>query len=119
MTKSSNPTAPPMHIPKSQLLVLATAAVADRGLNYGSPEDNFARIARRWNAHLANAHGVELTLRPVDVAIMCADLKLARLENQPNHLDSWVDLAGYAACGANIECEERPAADKPHKEPES
>jgi hypothetical protein len=33
---------------------------------------------------------------------MCADLKLARLENQPDHMDSWVDLAGYAACGAEI-----------------
>jgi Domain of unknown function (DUF6378) len=32
----------------------------------------------------------------------CADLKLARLENQPDHMDSWVDLAGYAACDAEI-----------------
>ncbi|MFN7882545.1 MAG: DUF6378 domain-containing protein [bacterium] len=25
---------------------------------------------------------------------------MARLKNSPNHRDSWVDLAGYAACGA-------------------
>jgi hypothetical protein len=39
------------------------------------------------------------------VAIMCADLKLARFEHQPDHADSWVDLAGYAACGAEIAVE--------------
>lgn len=29
--------------------------------------------------------------------------KIARLENDPHHHDSWVALAGYAACGAEIE----------------
>jgi hypothetical protein len=33
-------------------------------------------------------------------------MKVARLSNQSNHLDSWTDVAGYAACGANICCEE-------------
>jgi hypothetical protein len=31
---------------------------------------------------------------------MLALLKIARLKNSPNHRDSWVDIAGYAACGA-------------------
>jgi hypothetical protein len=35
-----------------------------------------------------------------DVAAMLALLKIARLQQSPNHRDSWVDLAGYAACGA-------------------
>lgn len=90
------------------MLELATAAVADRGLNYGRPEDNFQRIANRWNAHIRNVWGDlgQPALDPADVAIMMGDIKLARLENQPAHLDSWVDLAGYAACGANITCKE-------------
>ena len=96
-------------IPKAKLLELATAAVADRGLNYGAPESNFQRIAERWNAHLLNTWGPLgfPKLTPTDVAIMEIDMKLARLENQPVHLDSWVDVAGYAACGANINCEDR------------
>ena len=94
-------------ISKQAVLDLAIVAVADRGLNYGKPEDNFARIAVRWRAHIKNRFNIDLTgLDGVSVAIMCADLKLARLENSPGHLDSWTDLAGYAACGANIACEE-------------
>ena len=89
---------------KRDILDLATKAVADRGLNYGAPEDNFARIATLWNAHLVNrsARGVLEHLDPTDVALMCALLKIARLQHQPDHLDSWVDLAGYAACGGEI-----------------
>jgi len=91
-----------MSVTKHQLLNLAKEATADRGLNYGRPEDNFERIARRWRVHLNNRFGVDVPLDGTSVAVMCADLKLARLENQPDHLDSWVDLAGYSACGAEI-----------------
>lgn len=93
-------------ITKHALLDLAKSAVADRGLNYGKPEDNFRRIAERWRVHILNRYGISISFDGIDVTIMCADLKLARLENQPDHLDSWVDIAGYAACGANIACEE-------------
>ncbi len=74
----------------------------DRNSSYGRPEDNFARIARRWNVFVKNKYDIELNLQPVDVAMMMADMKLARLENSPSHEDSWTDLAGYAACGAGI-----------------
>ena len=91
---------------KKELLEMAMKAVGDRGLNYGAVEDNFERIARLWNVHLINAGIVrdpsEALLSPADVAMMCALLKVARLQNMSNHLDSWVDLAGYAACGAEI-----------------
>lgn len=42
--------------------------------------------------------GTEIT--PVNVAAMMALLKIARTKANPAYLDSWVDLAGYAACGA-------------------
>jgi hypothetical protein len=29
-------------------------------------------------------------------------LKIARLRANPTHRDSWVDLAGYAACGYEV-----------------
>ena len=93
-------------IAKADMLDRAKEAVADRGLNYGAPENNFTRIAFRWQAHVANRYGESPHFDATDVAIMMTDVKLARLENQPNHLDSWIDVAGYAACGANIECDE-------------
>ena len=88
--------------------------MADRGLNYGNPENNFRRIALLWNAWLEARYGrlyvydlsEQVTLDEIDVAQMNSFIKDGRLANQPNHLDSWVDKAGYAACGANIACED-------------
>ncbi len=87
---------------KRETLEAAIKAVADRGLNYGKPEDNFNRIAARWQVHILNRYNIKLPLDAGDVAMMMADMKLARLENQPDHNDSWIDLAGYAACGADL-----------------
>jgi len=95
------------NISKAKLLDLAKQAVVDRGLNYGKPEDNFRRIARRWQVHFLNRYGIFIQFDSTDVAIMCVDLKLARLDNNADHLDSWIDVAGYAACGANINCAPR------------
>lgn len=96
---------------KQDVLDAAGAAVADRGLNYGKPEANFQRIANLWNAHLSNrfaeGYGGDTTvmlptLTPVDIAMMMALMKLARTQHMPSHMDSWIDLAGYAACGGEI-----------------
>lgn len=93
---------------RADVLSAAGKAVADRGLNYGQPEDNFERIARRWNVHLQNRGTRALT--GADVAVMMVDVKLARLENDPTHADSWIDIAGYAACGS--ECAGERADDR-------
>jgi hypothetical protein len=87
---------------KHDVLDMAKAAVGDRGLNYGRPEANFDRIAARWRVHISNRFGVNIAIDGASVAIMMGDVKTARLENDPSHLDSWVDLAGYAACGGEI-----------------
>lgn len=84
---------------KAAVLDLAKATVQDRGDNYGTVETNFGRIARRWSLHVYNRYGVSLDLDAKDVAMMMVDLKLARLEHTPTHDDSWIDVAGYAACG--------------------
>lgn len=67
-----------------------------RQKNYGTPEDNFQRIANFWTDYT----GIEIT--PGDVAVMMILMKAARLMNDPSHMDSWVDIAGYAACGGEI-----------------
>lgn len=89
-------------VSKADVLHKALDAVADRGLSYGAPEDNFVRIARYWNAHLKNRYGSDLELDAIDVALMCGQIKDARIDNMPTHADSWVDKAGYAACGGAI-----------------
>jgi hypothetical protein len=72
---------------------------------YGTPENNFLAIARHWNMHLANRgiikEGGEC-LHEGDVALLLIYLKGARLSFNPSHLDSWCDIAGYGACGAEV-----------------
>lgn len=77
-----------------ELLRAAEATVADRGEQYGSVWDNHERIAIIWTALIG------IQIEPEHVAMMMAGVKLARLAATPDHQDSWVDLAGYAATGS-------------------
>ena len=70
------------------------AVLTDRAREYGHPEDNFGLIAALWSRY------TERDISSADVAAMMILLKLARIEGNPRHADSWVDIAGYAACGA-------------------
>lgn len=68
----------------------------ERENEYGSPENNFKFIADLWTAY----RGIKFTAQ--DVAMMMALLKIARIRTGTGTDDSFVDLAGYAACGAEI-----------------
>ena len=76
-----------------------------REQDYSTPEDNFKAIAELWEAYLNKActRGVNVRVEAKDVAAMMALLKIARIAAGGGKADSWIDLAGYAACGA--ECE--------------
>lgn len=78
----------------------------EREQDYGSPEDNFRTIANLWAAYLQAKPDPD-DIMPADVAAMMALLKIARISNSPAKEDNWVDLAGYAACGAEIETARR------------
>ena len=67
-----------------------------REQDYGHPEDNFVRIANLWTSYKL----VQFT--PIDVAMMMALLKIARIQSGTGTDDSFIDLAGYAACGGEI-----------------
>ena len=67
--------------------------------DYGSPEDNFALIARLWNTYMGDC-----VVDAHDVASMMALLKIARIKTGRPKVDNYVDLAGYAACAAEIRC---------------
>ena len=68
----------------------------DRQATHGKPEDSFANIANLWSAYL------DKTISTQQVAVMMALLKIARTKNNPNHLDNFIDLAGYAALGGEL-----------------
>ena len=96
---------------RREILEKASACVCgDRDEQYGRPEDSFGLIARLWNDYL---QGAEKNGGPVrtdiisvrDVAAMLALLKIARIRGGKKHADNWIDLAGYAACGGEIEGE--------------
>lgn len=73
----------------------------DRRGAYGAPEDNFERIARFWTAYFQNTgRGIEVSAQ--DVSPMMRLLKEARLCENPTHLDSHIDLVGYALTGAEV-----------------
>ena len=76
----------------AMLLQHAAGVIEHREGIYGPPQELFAHIARRWSLVL----GIEVS--PAQVALCLIDLKLARLSRDPTHLDSIVDVAGYAAC---------------------
>ena len=76
----------------AMVLQHAAGVVESRRDHYGEPEALFAQIAARWSLVLG------ITVTPAQVALCLIDLKLARLTHDPSHLDSIVDVAGYAAC---------------------
>lgn len=69
----------------------------DRQKNYGSPYVNHKRIADLWSVYLEN----EIT--PSQVALCLCLVKIARLIETPDHEDSFVDLAAYAAIAGEIQ----------------
>lgn len=100
----TNPEAPKSTVREAVLAKAKAAVCGERDEQYGTPEDNFETIAEYWSLYL----GCEIDA--LDVANMMILLKLARLGSGAPTLDSFVDIAGYAACGAEIaDKENRPS----------
>jgi len=79
------------------LQAAAKAVCSDRNQQYGEPEDNFKAIARLWSAYL----GIHIS--PLMAAAMMILFKVGRIETSPSPTDdTFVDIAGYAACGGEI-----------------
>jgi hypothetical protein len=73
------------------MLKQAATVIANRRQTYGDPAASMTAVAQRWSITLGQP------ITPTQVALCLIDLKLARLAHQPDHLDSMVDIAGYAA----------------------
>jgi hypothetical protein len=78
------------------LLEHAAGLVNRRRREYGEPVDLFEQIAQRWSLTLG------MKVSPAQVIACLVDLKVARLADDPRHFDSITDIAGYAACLADV-----------------
>lgn len=77
----------------------------DRDQDYGSPENSFAVIGKLWGIYLEEKclRDGRITILPEDTAALMCLFKTARVATGHGKADNWVDLAGYAACGGEIE----------------
>lgn len=80
----------------------------DRDEQYGTPESSFKKIASYWSEYLNCAIDAK------DVAIMMILFKVARLceSNKGMHSDTWIDIAGYAACGGEVSTRKKDKNDR-------
>jgi hypothetical protein len=78
------------------LLDETSEIIRERGLVYGSPSINHLRIAKLWSVYLERA------IEPEQVAVCMALVKIARLVETGDHLDSYKDAAAYLAIAAEI-----------------
>lgn len=94
--------------PETRRVILQAAercVCGDRDQDYGGPEDSFALIARLWEPIIKArcvGPGADVCVDAVTVALCMAELKIARAATNETRMDSWVDLAGYAACGGEL-----------------
>lgn len=89
---------------RSEVLEKANVCVnGDRESDYGSPENNFKTIAELWSSYISASQSFRIDLEPKDAAAMLALLKIARIASGKKKDDNWIDLAGYAACGGEIQ----------------
>ena len=92
---------------REEILTAARQCVCgDREQDYGSPEKSFDMIADLWGPYLRQkcvSAGACVSLTASDVGAMMCLFKLARIATGHGKADNWVDLAGYAACGGELE----------------
>lgn len=88
--------APPVAARDSVIARAQSLISTERSEEYGDAQLSFERISDIWSTIL----GVRVTEK--QVALMMAGLKIARLAYDPDNQDSWVDVIGYAALGAEV-----------------
>lgn len=86
---------------REQMLEEVAGLVAgERNQEYGEPLDNMDRTAKMLSAYLSGRQGSSLSA--ADVAAFGIILKLGRLAHKRHSMDSWKDIAGYAAIGYEV-----------------
>lgn len=70
--------------------------VGKRDQDYGSPGANFLMASRMLSAYLG------WDIKPEQIAVILMIIKICRIKASPSKPDNWLDIAGYAACGAEV-----------------
>lgn len=78
----------------------------DRKAQYGSAEDSFAVIGDLWSVYLRAkciGAGADVTVLPEDVCNLMVLFKMGRAATaMVQKIDTYVDMAGYAACAGGM-----------------
>lgn len=92
---------------REEILAAAKQCVCgDRDQDYGSPETSFNTIAELWEPYIREkcvSQDADVCITGADVAAMMGLFKIARIATGHGKADNWIDLAGYAACGGELE----------------
>lgn len=91
-----------MQTARHTLETAANAVCGDRNADYGPPTEDFRTQAEMFSSYLSRTNGQPVVVTTSDIAALMCIVKLARQAHTPK-ADNWIDLAGYAACGA--ECD--------------
>ena len=94
------------------LLQAIRCVCGDRDQDYGSPEHSLSAIGRFWSDYIRSKYGAEVPLTGADASAMMVLFKMARVATGHGKADNWIDAAGYAACGGELESGGRAAAQK-------
>ena len=84
----------------SEVLLSATDVIGQRGAVYGSPRVNHQRISARLTQLL------EMPIRDWQACLMMVEVKLSRIQETPNHVDSFIDSCAYLALACELLTEE-------------
>ena len=84
----------------SEVLLSATDVIGNRGRVYGHPRINQGRIALRLQQLL------EVPIADYQACLAMVEIKLARLQETPDHIDSYIDACAYLALACELITEE-------------
>ena len=91
--------AQPKQRTRVNLLSEASALVdGDREEEHGDFQSNAEMIAAYWNTHLQ----IIDFIKPTDIPVMMALLKIARSHQKPERTDNYRDAAGYIALAGEL-----------------
>lgn len=83
----------------SEILLSATDIIGERGRVYGHPRVNQTRIAMRLQQML------EVPVTDYQACLAMVEVKLARLQETPDHIDSIIDACAYLALAGELSTE--------------
>ena len=84
---------------RTEILRTANKYVSEkRAEEHGDILQNSMKISALWNAHL----GLNGYISPQDVHLMLGLIKLARISENPNNIDNYVDWCGYGALAGEV-----------------